>query len=167
MHGDDHLGLNLIHEGLGLRGADGVKAPHGDHGHVQPGQVRQLGGGELAADVPQVGHPQLARLEHMDGVGTPQGAPLGVVEGLNGGDGEGIFVALQGTDHVGGVVVVVLGVGAQHQVGGHIQRAEAGDVVILIGVKHHGEALAGQFKAGVAVPAQFQLFHRKASFMCG
>lgn len=64
------------------------------------------------------------------------------------------------------VVVVVL-VGAQHQVPGQAQRGKARDVVVLIGVQHHGEVPAGQGKAGVAVPTYRQLFPGKTSLWSG
>ena len=67
-------------------------------------------------------------------------------------------------DDARGVVVVVL-MGAEHQVCREMQGREAWDIIVLIGVEDHGKVLAGQGKAGVAVPAQGQLFHGKTSFI--
>ena len=108
--------------------------------------------------------PKWATLKQVDDVFPSQGPLLRVVEGLDAGDPEGVFMAFQGPDHMGGTVVVVE-VGAQHQVGGHIQSPEAPDVVVLEGVEDHREVLVFQFKAGMAQPAQFQFAHRKTSFM--
>jgi hypothetical protein len=61
--------------------------------------------------------------------------------------------------------VVVVEVGAQDQVSGHVQGPKTPDVVVLEGVEDHSEVLVFQFKAGVAQPAQFQFTHRKTSFV--
>ena len=133
---------------------------------VQALELCLLRGREGTAQVPEMGHPQLAHLQQMDGVLPPQPAPFRVVEGGNFGDTEGVGAAGAEGDNLRCVVVVVL-VGAQHQVPGQAQRGKARDVVVLIGVQHHGEVPAGQGKAGVAVPTYRQLFHGKTSLWSG
>ena len=152
VHGYRDLGGDLPHQGLGLLGADGVETAHGDQGHIQAGEGFSLLWGERTADVSEMGQTETAGFQDVNGVGPPEGSALGVMEGVDGGDAEGVLAAAAGPDHMGGVVVIVL-VGAQDQVGVQVQGGEAGDVVILVGVKDHSEVLAGQGEAGVAVPS--------------
>ena len=77
MHGDDHFGLQIIDQRLGLFGADGVVATYGNHGNIQVEQVSTLERRQGAAKVPKVGHPELPHFQQMNGIGPPQFAPSG------------------------------------------------------------------------------------------
>ena len=71
VHGDDHPGLEGVHNLLGLLGPHGVEAAHRHQDGVQVLElVHHIGGGH-GADVPQVGHPQALGFQQVDGVGAP------------------------------------------------------------------------------------------------
>ena len=161
MHGNRHPWLQLIHQGPGLLGVNGVEAAHRDHQGVQPLQSLQLLRLQLTAQVPQVGHPQALRLDDMDGIGPSLSALLIIVPGMD--RLHRHIGLLSGEGHQLPRSVVPVVVAAVHRVRPQADGGQPRHRAVQIGVDHHSASGSLQGKAGMSVPDQA---HKIPSFLC-